>query len=164
MLVGHGHYIITRKGTAVFAPHRCSLLAASLILSGVMSGALWATGAHAAISSCRRDPIVTLSNGDQVQLTADIATSASNVKNISYVLYGPTGTTVQQVVFTEGTTNPTETFNYVADLPVQGYASDTVVTTAGGPPVHVTVTATVANGASASTIGQSKQDIITLIP
>jgi len=145
-------------------PRRCSLLAAALLLSGVMPGLLHTTSAHAAITGCRRDPVVTLSNGVQVQLTAAIATSTSNVKNISWVLHGPSGTTVRQVVFTEGNTNPTETFEYAADLPVSGYASDTVVTTVARPPVPVTVTASVLNGASAFTTGASNRDVITLVP
>jgi hypothetical protein len=80
------------------------------------------------------------------------------VKSISYVLHGPVGTTVSQVVFTMGSVGAKEGFKYYADQPNAHYASDTVVNTVPSP-VAVTATTAILSGPSGSTTGLNKQDL-----
>jgi hypothetical protein len=102
---------------------------------------------------------VHLSNGAQVQITATIGTADTNVKSISYALHGPVGTTVNQVVFTSGSTGAKESFKYYADQMGQSYSSDTVVNTTTSP-VTITATTFVVSGLSGSVTGLNKQDLI----
>jgi len=83
---------------ALLAP---ALLAAGL-LAGLLAGALVPQAAHAALSvSC--DPVVQLSNGINVKLTATMNTAnPSDITHASYTLHAPAGVSVVKVVFTNG--------------------------------------------------------------
>lgn len=85
--------------------------------------------ASAAIVSCRADPIVTLSNGKVVQMTAFMETDAANVQMITYTLRAPKGTTVVNVAYTGGELANKEKFVFYADRSSNNYGTETVVTT-----------------------------------
>lgn len=93
-----------------------ALLAATLLVPPLV--------AHAALTTCRTDPIVTLSNGVQVQMSNTIYDNAANVSKVAYTLHGPAGTTVTSVVYpSDDTTSIPETFQYVADNNAGNYDS-----------------------------------------
>jgi hypothetical protein len=95
---------------------------------------------------CRTDPIVFLSDGTRVKMTAEIGTAAPNVQSIVYTLHAPVGTSVVQIVHT-GPALP-DFVDFHADRAAGTYDTDTIVTVAGnGIQSAVGVTATtVVNG------------------
>lgn len=83
----------TRLGAILFATILSLVAAIILPLSDVQAGAI----------GCRRDPIVTLSNGDVVTIMLDISVDASQVERIDYILYVPEGVTATSIVYFEST-------------------------------------------------------------
>src|SRR5581483_10376275 len=82
--------------------------------SGALIAALLVTGSAFAITGCRSDPLVTLSNGTSVRLVAEIGTSADNVNEVDYTLHIPQGLSVVSVQY-DGLLN--ENLTWVADKP-----------------------------------------------
>lgn len=124
-----------------FTPHRPrrAVLAAALLAAGLGVTAL-GTGpseAHAAAGiGC--DPIVTLSNGLTVQMTANVAVnSASNLVAINWTLHAPAGTSVLSVVY-DDTVSKHESFNFHADQAAGAYQTSVVVNTNTNGPVGLT--------------------------
>lgn len=99
-----------------------------------------ATQAFAGLRSCRVDPIVWLSNGEQVQVTAVIDEDASAVRRIVYTVHGPVGTTADRVVYTGGALKDKEIVYYVADQAAGQYRVVTEVETTN-PGVGALITA-----------------------
>src|SRR5690348_6512100 len=87
---------------------------AALAAAIVLAGPLAAVNGQAA-SACRSDPIVTLSNGVQVQMSDLMFDSAANVSLVAYTLHGPAGTAVVSVSYANTDPGIAETFQYVAD-------------------------------------------------
>jgi hypothetical protein len=85
--------------------------------------------ASAAFRKCRTDPIFKLSNGDVINITLDINTDESAVRNVSYVLHVPAGVTVTKVTYTAGGIGKKETYKVYQDSPANTYTTDTLVTT-----------------------------------
>lgn len=110
-------------------PSKLSTSTAVLFLMAVALLAAMPRFAAAAIVSCRADPIVTLSNGKVVQMTAFMETDAANVKLITYTLRAPKGTTVVNVAYTGGELASKEKFVFYADRNSNNYGTETVVTT-----------------------------------
>ncbi len=135
--------VVTRR------PARRVWAAAALLAAGVLATPL-APHAHAAFGACRADPIVRLSNGVTVDLTADISTSTANVQEITYTLHGPVGTTVTNVTYTQGLAGPTERFTYLADEPAGQYDAYTVASTTGSTAVTATTNIPSKGGSSVS--------------
>lgn len=135
-----------------------------LILGGIalagalLTGPLAPQKAGAAISICRRDPIVRLSDGTAVTLTAVIRDDPADISKITYTLHAPAGVSVSGVVYTGGPLNQVESLNVVADNAPNTYDSDTLVST-GNSGIAVTATTTVANVGSASTSGYDDQTL-----
>jgi hypothetical protein len=76
------------------------LLSALLILCfGIV---LEAPSASAAVSGCRGDPIVWLSDGTKLTMIANIEADPSQVKMITYTVHAPRGLSVNQIVYTGG--------------------------------------------------------------
>ena len=144
----------------MFASKRSSraVLGAGLLAAGLLASPLESYHAHA-MSACRSDPIVVLSNGVVLDLSATIGIDVSNIDEIaqiSYTLHAPAGTTVAKVVSTDGDVNYKEQFTLDTDSPSGVYGVDTLVTTlpiTGGatPPA---VTAAI-EGGYASALGVS---------
>lgn len=77
---------------------------------GVLSGSLGLSpNVHAAVAS-RGDPLVVLSNGVVLDLTADIADVSSDIKMITYVIQVPTGVSVADAISTDGSLAAKEKF------------------------------------------------------
>ncbi len=124
------------------------LLAVVFTLLGLVLSGLQPQATSAAIKSCRRDPIVTLSNGYSANITATLATDASNVKNIVYTVRAPHGVALSKVTYV-GSSNIPEQVLFYADQPAGSYNVDMVATT--GTP-NVAVTATVKIGSQSRSI------------
>jgi len=93
------------------------------------AGLLVPHGASAAISYCRTDPIVYLSNGMKLDLTAQFSARASDLRGISYTIHTPAGVSVDKVVYTRGALGHLESLNVVADNQTPTYDTSTVVST-----------------------------------
>jgi hypothetical protein len=129
-------------GSRVFRPryYGRALPGAALLAAGLLAGSLPAPAAHAAIGGCRSDPIVLLSNGDILDLSANIDDSVTDIQQVTYTLHGPAGNSVTGVIPTSGVLGPKETFQYTADGAAGSYGVETVVSTLT-PHVDVTATA-----------------------
>ncbi len=86
--------------------------------------------AHAIIGGCGSDPVVTLSDGTVVDLSATIADASSDVQQVAYTLHAPAGTSVVSVVNTDGAIGLKEVFRFYADAPALTYTTTTAVSTA----------------------------------
>ena len=104
------------------------LVVAALLGGGLLSG-IGAPRADAALSACRSDPQVTLSNGLRINLASSINLQQGRINGIYYTLHGPVGTTVSNVVYTGGATGHIEHFAYVADQTTNAYVTDTYADT-----------------------------------
>jgi hypothetical protein len=71
------------------------------VMLGLLIASLPGT-ATARVVSCKKDPIVYLSNGKTVKIVETIYTSAANVARIDYTVRVPGGVTMTKVVFTGG--------------------------------------------------------------
>jgi hypothetical protein len=142
---------LTTRGTRALVVG--SALAVSLLL-----GPLSSLSAHAALTYCRTDPVVLLSNGQTVQLEADIADSVSDVQHVDYLLHAPAGTSVVSVVYSGDVPANQESFEFTADGGPNGYHTATTVTT-GASNVTVTATTTLPGADTDSTQGQSGQTL-----
>ncbi len=136
---------------------RRALLGAGALTAGLLAGGpLAANHAHAALG-CRSDPIVVLSNGVVLDLSATIDTDVSDIKEIKYKLHGPKGVRVVAAISTDGVVQYKEGFEFHDDSHVDDhnpssavpYTVEVKVHTQSG---HHTVWATVAGG-YASQIG-----------
>jgi hypothetical protein len=117
---------------------------------------LSALPASAAVSGCRADPIVWLSNGTKLTMTASIAADPSQVQMITYTLHAPRGLTVKQIVYTGGVLQAKERVVMLFDR-ASGYVIETRVDM-GKTVASVTATAAVGyttralSGSSASAL------------
>jgi hypothetical protein len=108
--------------------HLC-MLTCFLLIGFVMSGTLAPT-AEAAAGGCRSDPLVVLSDGTILDVSAEIGTAVSNVTEIHYVVHGP-----REVRLVAAVSTPTlgfdgkETFTYYADGAPNQYVTETLVQT-----------------------------------
>lgn len=112
-----------------------SLLVALTV--GLLMSTFGASSARAEIGSCRSDPVVLLSNGVTLDLSAAIADTDSDVQQVSYALTIPAGTTVTSVTNTSGPLGPKETFQASSTNPANTYTTVTVVYT-GARQISVT--------------------------
>lgn len=135
-------------------------LGGMIVIAGAVAGQLSAIPSYAHITTCRSDPLVVLSDGTQLALTADIGTAEANVQRIAYTLHVPNGVSVRHVQFTQGGLGGREWFQVSADQAPWTYASDTVVYTHPHPvAVQASTTAKnlvhgVAAGSASGTDGQ----------
>jgi hypothetical protein len=91
---------------------------------------LYISPANAGLGGCRADPIVFLSNGQQVRMTVAVDTDAADVQQITYTLHAPVGTSINKVVYTGGPLQDKEQVLFYADRPANSYITDTVVASA----------------------------------
>lgn len=85
--------------------------------------------AHAIEIGCRSDPLIILSNGAIIDLSADIAAVPWEVEEVVYVLHAPVGTSVVAVIPTPSWPTTIERFYFYADNPPGQYTSTTTVYT-----------------------------------
>jgi len=133
------------------------LLGAAILSASVLARSLMAPDTHAAIGGCRSDPVVTLSNGDALDLHATVDDIATDVPLVSYTLHGPAGTSVRAEVDT-AVLGPKDRFQYLADPPAGTFSAGVKVTT-GTPEKSMTATTVLvdATGAALSTDSASGQ-------
>jgi len=121
-MLGHRSY---RDGSVL-----CHLLVASTLVS---VGTLLCSGAplaaHADLVACRSDPVISLSNGITIDLSANINDGAADVQQVAYSLHIPKDVQVVARAGTDGLLGLKEVFTVVADALPGIYASTTVVTT-----------------------------------
>ncbi|HET7746117.1 MAG TPA: hypothetical protein VFM29_02375 [Vicinamibacteria bacterium] len=88
------------------------------------------TPGHAGELRCMSDPVVLLSDGTVIDLTASIATELWNVESVNYVLRVPAGSFAVAVLRTPNWPTTVETFSVIADQPAGRYDGTTTVRTA----------------------------------
>ncbi len=110
-----------------------------------------------AVTACRSDPVVVLSNLKTLDLSATISDGSSDVKSVTYTLHAPRGTFVLAFVPTDALVGRVEHFVFYSDNQSNHYT----VTTYASTGTRVPVTASVLNilGASGRVSGYSNQDL-----
>jgi hypothetical protein len=78
---------------------------------------------------CRSDPLVVLSDGTVLDISADIGAHVWDVKRVQYTLYIPAGLKVVKQVSTPNWPTTTERFTIYATNPVGKFRTDTLVRT-----------------------------------
>jgi hypothetical protein len=112
----------------ISARHRLRLRIPATLFLALVCLLLLTPAAFAVGASCRADPIVSLSNGDQLAITAAVGADVSAISSITYTVHAPKGVSMTKVVYTQGPTAPKETVIFSADR-TSGYSIDTYVTT-----------------------------------
>lgn len=79
--------------------------------------------------SCRRDPIIWLSDGTRLQVVVTVETTADELQNILYTVHVPEDVTSTKIVYPGGTKAAIEEVVVVSDLAPRSYSIDTLVTT-----------------------------------
>ena len=111
---------------------------AIVLLTGLAMAAPLTPVAQAALDGCRADPVIYLSDGTVLDVTADIDTSATNITGIAYTLHVPRGVKALLYVATPPLGfRGKEAFALVNDAPAGQYQTDTLVQT-GASSVSVT--------------------------
>jgi hypothetical protein len=103
-----------------------------LLLLVALLAALPVSTVSAALRSCRTDPIVFLSNGQIVAVSATVGTDPANVALVSYTLHVPQGAQVKRVVYTGGALLNKEALSVVDDQAKGHYYVETIVSTLVG--------------------------------
>ena len=115
---------------------------------------------HAAMTGCRGDPFIQLSNGMKIQLTIALNVDVSSVVDITYTVHAPVGTVATSTAMAQAsTTNNLASKEHVImlyDLPPKQYKTSTVVTTVVPATATVSATFTPGNMLSASGTNGSK--------
>src|SRR5436305_10619659 len=103
---------------SVFTARRAGhlLLGVTVLSASLLARSLLAPATHAAIGDCRSDPVVTLSNGHALDLSAVVDDTTTDVRQVSYTLHAPLGTWVTSEVDTSAL-GPRDTFPFYADQP-----------------------------------------------
>jgi hypothetical protein len=119
------------------ALHRSHLL--TMLFGAGIAALLFALSpapTFAILRGCRTDPIVRLSNGDVLQLTASIDTSVTSIESVTYTIHAPVGTRITNIVYTNGPVGPKERVLFYADQRPNRYTTTTYV--AAGSGIRVT--------------------------
>jgi hypothetical protein len=117
---------------------RVMAVTAAALLS-VVVGSLGVQRAGAVTTYCRSDPVVTLSNGATLDLSASIGDSLSDVQKVVYVVHAPSGTRVLAIVNTDGLMGLKESVQFYANDTAGTYDTSTTVYT-GHSKISVTAT------------------------
>src|SRR5436189_4691586 len=105
-----------------------TLLGVALLSASLLAHSLVAPATHAAIGGCNSDPIVTLSNGDVLDLHAVVDDVYADIQQVSYTLHAPVGTWVTSEVDTS-LLGGKDTVQCRADNPPNTYSATTKVDT-----------------------------------
>ncbi len=125
---------------SLFTPkHSLRAMAGAGILLSAFAAPLGARHAHAAFG-CRSDPIVVLSNGVVLDLSATLDADVSQVQEIHYKLHGPHGVSVVRAISTDGAVQYKEHFEFKDD----SHGDDT--STSGAETYRVEVQTKTADG------------------
>ena len=138
--------------------HGCFWLGLLVLIGALLTGPLAPGEAAAGFGGCRTDPIVLLSNGTMVALTATIQDDPTDIRGITYRLHVPSGVSADMVVYTGGALQGIEAVDVVADNAAGAYDTDTLVSTAASD-IPVTATMMTSGAGSASISGSSGQTL-----
>ncbi len=122
-------------------PRRALLGGVALAAALVASAPRAVTPAHAAVG-CRSDPIVVLSNGVVLDLSATLDADVSQVQEIHYKLHGPHGLSVVRAISTDGAVRYKEHFEFKDD----SHGDDKDANASGVATYRVEVTTKTADG------------------
>src|SRR5438270_10644123 len=100
---------------------RRAVFAGSLLLLLVVPGSLRPRLAMAGLVGCRSDPVVLLSNGSALDLSADIGDAQSDVQRVDYAVHVPAGIRIVAVLNTDGLIGLAETFHFSSDNPTRQF-------------------------------------------
>ena len=112
-------------------------LGASVLAAVLLAGPVAPHMAHAQVSGCMADPVVSLSNGTELDLFASIDDSSKDVQQVTFNVIVPQG--VQEVAYTPGLLGPTQVVNVYPHGGPHSYIARTLVTTQASG-VQVTAT------------------------
>lgn len=118
--------------------HVRSLSVVAAIATAIVLFGLSQQTSFAKLVACRSDPVVILSDGTVIDVSADIETLLWNVTEVHYTLSIPKGTTPIVVLHTPTWLTSTETFTITADNEPNSYSSTTTVRTRLNKQVGVT--------------------------
>lgn len=95
--------------------------------AGLVSTAIAAHPAFAHVAVCRRDPIIKLSNGKQINMVATYSADPASVSKVVYSLNVPVGVSITKITYT-GLTAGDEQVQFQAKQPAGSYSLSTTVT------------------------------------
>lgn len=126
---------------------------------GLLSVAWAATApaARAEIGACRSDPVILLSNGVTLDVSADIGDSVADVGQVSYTVHLPATVTVTGIVQTDGILGLKEVLTFDNTSASGSYKVSTKVLTGLGG-VTVTATTSAIRGLISQSISVNGQD------
>jgi hypothetical protein len=130
-------------------------------LAGLLT-AFSAVSTEASLLRCKSDPIVLLSDGTEVDLSADIDTLPWNVTNVDYTLRVPKGLNTLLVIRTPVWLTTVERFTITADQPTGRYDATAQVKTRTKGDVRVTANLLV-RLTFASAVGMTNQRLRVLV-
>ncbi len=111
---------------------RRAILAVSMLAAGLALAAPFTPVAQAALDGCRADPVIYLSDGTALDISANISTSVTNITTIAYYVHVPPG--VHAILYLATPTvgfSGKEVFVLLNDAPAGQYKTDTLVGTKG---------------------------------
>jgi hypothetical protein len=118
--------------------------------------------AYAAASVCRTDPVVILTDGTSIDISASINTSLFNLQHVTYTVHAPAGSRLLAVVHTPNLPGTTESFQFYDDGPADQIQTDTIVTTSTS---NVGVTATTIIGLRLRSVsGMANEHLVVQLP
>jgi hypothetical protein len=112
-------------------------LGASVLAAVLLAGLVAPHMAHAQVSGCMADPVVSLSNGTQLDLFASIDDSSQDVQQVTFNVIVPQG--VREVAYTPGLLGSKQVVNVYAHGGPHSYITRTLVSTQTSG-VHATAT------------------------
>ena len=112
-------------------------LGASMLAAVLLAGLVAPHMAHAQVSGCMADPVVSLSNGTQLDLYASIDDSSQDVQQVTFSVIVPRG--VQEIAYTPGLLGSKQVVNVYSHGGPHSYITRTLVTTQTSG-VHMTAT------------------------
>jgi hypothetical protein len=125
--------------------------------ASLLARSLMAPATHAAIGGCRSDLIVTLSNGDALDVSTVVDDTTTDVQQVRYTLHAQIETWVTSEVVTS-VLGPKDTFRFYADEPPSTCRAATRVDTLPPPiPVATATDLLSVNGTLLSTAAASGQ-------
>ncbi|HZU11835.1 MAG TPA: hypothetical protein VFB58_03270 [Chloroflexota bacterium] len=137
------------------------LLGAVALAFALVGSPLLAPRANAELGACYSDPVVVLSNGVTLDLSATINDSESDISQVAYSIHAPAGISVNSITYTSGPLGPKEVFRLVSSGTSTTYRVATLVSTGTTVPVDASVDAVTANSATlVSMSGNSNQQIV----
>lgn len=110
---------------------------ATAFIAAIVLFGLYQQSSFAKLIACRSDPVVILSDGTIIDVSADIDTLLWNVTEVHYTLNIPAGTSPLVIIHTPAWLTSTETFTITADQEPHRYTSSTQVRIRGGSSVQV---------------------------